>query len=58
MNTASKLLLGKLILNVWPRRTQCPLPAPESSSLGLLTAGFLTLTFAGHRKLRKTTVAV
>jgi len=32
-------------------------PAPEPSSLGLLTAGFLTLAFAGHRKLRKATVA-
>ena len=33
-------------------------PAPEPSALSLLTAGFLTLAFAGHRKLRKTTVAV
>jgi hypothetical protein len=33
-------------------------PAPEPSSLGLLTAGFLALAFAGHRKLRKSTVAV
>jgi len=27
-------------------------PAPEPSSLGVLTAGFLTLAFAGHRKPR------
>lgn len=32
--------------------------APEPSSLGLLTVGFLALAFAGHRKLRKSTVAV
>ena len=31
---------------------------PEPSSLGLLATGSLGLTFAGHRKLRKSTIAV
>ena|GEM_PF-1486966 len=31
---------------------------PEPSALSLLAFGFLGLAFAGHRKLRKTTVAV
>ena len=31
--------------------------APEPSSLGLLTAGFLGLAFAGKRKLRKSIAA-
>ena len=33
-------------------------PAPEPSSFGLLTAGFLALAFAGHRKLRKPAATV
>lgn len=33
-------------------------PAPEPSSLGLLATGLLALAFAGHRKLRTSTVTV